>query len=137
MNGHTLANVIDVQDGATLDMGGSSYASMVNWHEGGILLNTENNKGTLNIMTRAALELGSKAWAGSVLTDTDTVFTLTADQNLGAWEQTSTAGQAAAGITTPSRASPSRAATESTLTTTEPSGPSFSRKTSPSRTSAA
>lgn len=84
MNGHTLANVIDVQDGATLDMGGSSYASMVNWHEGGILLNTENNKGTLNIMTRAALELGSKAWAGSVLTDTDTVFTLTADQNLGA-----------------------------------------------------
>ena len=63
MNGHTLANVIDVQDGATLDMGGSSYASMVNWHEGGILLNTENNKGTLNIMTRAALELGSKAWA--------------------------------------------------------------------------
>lgn len=84
MNGHTLANVIDVQDGATLDMGGSSYASMVNWHEGGILLNTENNKGTLNIMTRTALELGSKAWAGSVLTDTDTVFTLTADQNLGA-----------------------------------------------------
>lgn len=84
MNGHTLANVIDVQDGATLDMGGSSYACMVNWHEGGILLNTENNKGTLNIMTRAALELGSKAWAGSVLTDTDTVFTLTADQNLGA-----------------------------------------------------
>ncbi|MCC8148732.1 autotransporter-associated beta strand repeat-containing protein [Akkermansia sp.] len=84
MNGHTLSNVIDVQNGATLDMGGSAYASMVNWHEGGILLNTENNKGTLNIMTRAALELGSKAWAGSVLTDTDTVFTLTADQNLGA-----------------------------------------------------
>lgn len=84
MNGHTLANVIDVQNGATLDMGGSSYAYMVNWHEGGILLNTENNKGTLNIMTRAALELGAKAWAGSVLTDTDTVFTLTADQNLGA-----------------------------------------------------
>ena len=51
MNGHTLANVIDVQDGATLDMGGSSYASMVNWHEGGILLNTENNKGTLNILS--------------------------------------------------------------------------------------
>lgn len=84
MNGHTLANVIDVQNGATLDMGGSSYAYMVNWHEGGILLNTENNKGTLNIMTRAALELGAKAWAGSVLTDTDTLFTLTADQNLGA-----------------------------------------------------
>lgn len=84
MNGHTLSNIIDVQNGATLDMGGSSYAYMVNWHEGGILLNTENNKGTLNIMTRAALELGSKAWAGSVLTDTDTVFTLTADQNLGA-----------------------------------------------------
>ena len=34
-------------------------------------------------MTRAALELGSKAWAGSVLTDTDTVFTLTADQTSG------------------------------------------------------
>lgn len=84
MNGHTLANVIDVQNGATLDMGGSSYAYMVNWNEGGILLNTENNKGTLNIMTRTALELGAKAWAGSVLTDTNTVFTLTADQNLGA-----------------------------------------------------
>lgn len=84
MNGHTLSNVIDVQNGATLDMGGSAYASMVNWHEGGILLNTENNKGTLNIMTRAALELGAKAWAGNVLTDTDTVFTLTADQALGA-----------------------------------------------------
>lgn len=84
MNGHTLSNIIDVQNGATLDMGGSSYAYMINWHEGGILLNTENNKGTLNIMTREALELGAKAWAGSVLTDTDTVFTLTADQNLGA-----------------------------------------------------
>lgn len=81
MNGHTLSNIIDVRNGATLDMGGSSYACMVNWHEGGILLNTENNKGALNIMTRAALELGAKAWAGSVLTDTDTVFTLTADQN--------------------------------------------------------
>lgn len=42
MNGHTLANVIDVQNGATLDMGGSSYAFQINWHEGGILLNTEN-----------------------------------------------------------------------------------------------
>lgn len=84
MNGHTLANVINVQNGATLDMGGSSYAYQINWHEGGILLNTENNKGTLNIMTRTALELGSKAWAGSVLTDTNTVFTLTADQTLGA-----------------------------------------------------
>lgn len=84
MNGHTLSNVIDVQNGATLDMGGSAYAYMVNWYEGGILLNTENNKGTLNIMTRAALELGAKAWAGSVLTDTDTVFTLTANQALGA-----------------------------------------------------
>lgn len=83
MNGHTLSNVIDVRDGATLDMGGSSHAYLVNWHEGGILLNTENNKGTLNIMTRAALELGSRAWAGSVLTDTDTVFTLTADQRRG------------------------------------------------------
>ena len=66
MNGHTLANVIDVQDGATLDMGGSSYACMVNWHEGGILLNTENNKGTLNIMTRAALEPSSRAAAERV-----------------------------------------------------------------------
>lgn len=84
MNGHTLNNTIDVVSGATLDMGGSSYAKLVNWHEGGILLNTENNKGTLNIMTRAALELGAKAWAGSILTNTDTVFTLTADQNLGA-----------------------------------------------------
>lgn len=84
MNGHTLSNTIDVQNGATLDMGGSSYAYMINWYEGGILLNTENNKGTLNIMTRAALELGAKSWAGSVVTDTDTVFTLTADQNIGA-----------------------------------------------------
>lgn len=84
MNGHTLNNTIDVVSGATLDMGGSSYASLINWHEGGILLNTENNKGTLNIMTRTELELGSKAYAGSVVTDTDTVFTLTADQNLGA-----------------------------------------------------
>ncbi len=84
MNGHTLSNVIDIQNGATLDMGGSAYASMVNWQEGGILLNTENNKGTLNIMTHAALELGARTWAGSILTDADTVFTLTADQNLGA-----------------------------------------------------
>ena len=86
MNGHMLSNVIDVQNGATLNMGGSThvYTHMVNWHEGGILLNTENNKGTLNIMTRASLELGAKAWAGSVVTDTDTVFTLTADQQLGA-----------------------------------------------------
>lgn len=35
-------------------------------------------------MTRAALELGTRAYAGSLLTDTDTVFTLAADQNLGA-----------------------------------------------------
>lgn len=84
MNGHTLNNTIEVVSGATLDMGGSSYASLVNWHEGGILLNTENNKGTLNIMTRTELELGAKSWAGSVVTDTDTVFTLTTNQNLGA-----------------------------------------------------
>lgn len=84
MNGHTLTNTIEVVSGATLDMGGSSYARLVNWHEGGILLNTENNKGTLNIMNHTELELGSKSWAGSVVTDTDTVFTLTADQNLNA-----------------------------------------------------
>ena len=84
MNGHTLNKTIEVVSGATLDMGGSSYASLVNWHEGGILLNTENNKGTLNIMTRTELELGAKSWAGSVVTDTDTVFTLTTNQNLGA-----------------------------------------------------
>ncbi|WP_303191507.1 PEP-CTERM sorting domain-containing protein [uncultured Akkermansia sp.] len=84
MNGHTLNNTIEVVSGATLDMGGSSYASLVNWHEGGILLNTENNKGTLNIMTHTELELGAKSWAGSVVTDTDTVFTLTTNQNLGA-----------------------------------------------------
>lgn len=84
MNGHTLNNTIDVQNGATLDMGGSAYASLINWYEGGILLNTGNNKGTLNIMTRTALELGANAYAGSVVTDSNTVFTLTADQNLGA-----------------------------------------------------
>lgn len=34
MNGHTLNNTIEVVSGATLDMGGSSYASLVTGMKG-------------------------------------------------------------------------------------------------------